>query len=114
MEKELATYGESFSLGLGLGFCSGYCVKKVGKAAAVGVGGLVVAFQLAARQGYVTVEWGAIERDVNRMMDLNADGRVDVEDAKVAWARAVDILTHHMGSSSAGFGAGLLMGLRRG
>lgn len=117
MEKspsEWMELGESFTMGTCLGFCSGYALKKVGRAAAVAVGGLVVIFQSAARQGYVEVKWDAIERDFNNAVDFNQDGKVDASDARHAWGKALDVLTDHMGSAGAGFAAGMLLGLRRG
>lgn len=111
---ELAEAGGTFTLGTTLGLCSGFALKKAGKAVAITVGGIFCLFQLAAFKGYVTIEWDAIERDLRRKADVNHDGVVDGKDAKHALARVINMLTDNMGASAAGFATGMIIGLQKG
>ena len=51
------------SVGSVMGYCSGYALKKVGKAMAVVVGLGFVGLQSAAYGGYITVNWMKVADD---------------------------------------------------
>jgi uncharacterized membrane protein (Fun14 family) len=57
------------SFGSIMGFCSGYALKKVGKAAAVVVGCGFVALQTAASYGYIKLDWARISDDAQKTLD---------------------------------------------
>lgn len=95
------------------GFCSGYAVKKAGKLAAVGVGVAFCALQALAYTGVVEVKWRALERATIASLDQNGDGKLDAQDAKLALNRLQSLLQYGM-PSSAGFGAGFVLGLKLG
>ena len=105
--------GAPGQLGYGfmMGYSSGYCVKKVSKGVAFVVGGLFMAIQALAYHGYANIDNSKIQKDVEKVMDMNRDGKVDIEDAKMAIDKLTAALTFNM-PAGGGFSAGLLMGLR--
>lgn len=42
---------------------------KVGKAAAVAVGGGIILLQIANQQGYITIDWNKINKKVDKVTD---------------------------------------------
>ena len=105
--------GAPGQLGYGfmMGYSSGYCVKKVSKMIAFAVGGVFMAIQALAYTGYANLDQGKIKDDVEKVMDLNSDGKIDHADAKVAIERLSGALSFNM-PAGGGFTAGLLMGLK--
>lgn len=97
--------------GFMMGYSSGYCLKKVSKVVAFAVGGIFIALQSLSYNGYMNVNYGKIQKDVEKIMDLNHDGKVDEKDAKVAYDKLHNVLSYNM-PTGGGFSAGLLMGLR--
>lgn len=97
--------------GFMVGYSSGYCVKKVSKAIAFTVGAFFMGVQFLASHGYARVNNEKLKEDVEGVMDLNNDGKIDAEDAKLAFSKLNGALSYNM-PSGGGFTAGLLMGLR--
>uniref|UniRef100_A0A336MKQ7 CSON002555 protein n=1 Tax=Culicoides sonorensis TaxID=179676 RepID=A0A336MKQ7_CULSO len=56
-------------LGAGSGWATGYVTMKVGKAAALAVGGGIILLQLAHQQGYITVDWNKVTRKFDKVSD---------------------------------------------
>lgn len=104
----------SLTFGALTGYCSGYFLKKAGKAVAATFGAVFILFQMAALKGYVQVHWDRIERDVMCLLDLNKDGKVDYRDSKYALQKTVDILSSNMAATGTGFTGGFLTGWRAG
>lgn len=48
---------------------TGYITMKVGKAAAVAVGGGIILLQIANQQGYITIDWNKINKKVDKVTD---------------------------------------------
>ena len=105
--------GAAGQLGYGfmMGYSSGYCVKKVSKMIAFVVGGMFMALQALAYNGYANLDQEKIKNDVEKVMDLNRDGKIDHQDAKIAIERLNGALSFNM-PAGGGFTAGLLMGLK--
>lgn len=101
------------SYGFMSGFCSGYALKKAGKMAAIVLGGGFMALQTLAYSGYVEVDHGKLKKDIEGMMDLNKDGKVDTEDLNKASEDIMEVLSFGL-PAGAGFGAGFIFGLRQG
>lgn len=102
------------SLGSVAGFCSGYALKKVSKAAAIAVGVGFVAVQLLRYNGLISdVDWGHVEETLVRALDTDGDGRITMTDVKVHLTRTVRILGFNIPSGAA-FGGAFLLGLRYG
>lgn len=98
------------SVGTGLGFCSGYALKQVGKAAAVTVGALFVLVQVASAKGYIDVNWKKVEKDVITAVDPDGDGKITKKDLKIWFDRLLVTLKYNL-PSSAGFSAGFVLGI---
>mmetsp|Transcript_50851 Transcript_50851/g.145316 ORF Transcript_50851/g.145316 Transcript_50851/m.145316 type:complete len:151 (+) Transcript_50851:1-453(+) len=112
--EELAPLGGGVTLGTLLGLCSGFALKKAGKAAAIVFGGVFCLQQALAYKGYVTVNWPAVERDLTCLLDLNKDGVVDAKDLNHSYVLALRVLQHNALPISSGFGAGFLYGVKKG
>jgi len=110
---EIMDTGAPGQIGYGfmMGYSSGYCLKKVSKVLAFAVGGIFIALQSLSYNGYMNVNYGKIQKDVENIMDLNKDGKVDEKDAKVAYDKLHTVLSYNM-PTGGGFSAGLILGLR--
>jgi uncharacterized membrane protein (Fun14 family) len=105
----LANCGE-LTLASGLGFCSGYALKQVGKAAAVAVGIVFIMAQTAAYNGYIDIKWGKVQKDMIAKVDPNGDGRIDKEDVKLWYRKLLKVMKTNL-PSSAGFSSGFALGI---
>ena len=57
------------SFGSLMGYCSGYCLKKVGKAAAVVLGFGFITVQTFVSYGYLDVDWSKVKSDAIKKVD---------------------------------------------
>eukprot|EP00930_Biecheleria_cincta_P078174 TRINITY_DN65585_c0_g1_i1.p1 TRINITY_DN65585_c0_g1~~TRINITY_DN65585_c0_g1_i1.p1 ORF type:complete len:181 (+),score=53.42 TRINITY_DN65585_c0_g1_i1:51-545(+) len=106
--------GQTLSVGGVLGLCSGFIMKKVGKAAAGIVGGIFVLQQGLAYQGYITVNWNKVEQDMIRVLDVNGDGKFDQKDMESGYLKTLSVLQQNTAGMSGGFAGGFLLGVRYG
>jgi len=60
-----ASVGRQVAIGSVSGWCSGYLVSKVGKAAALALGGSLIIVQVAHWQGLIQINWANIEKSVD-------------------------------------------------
>jgi uncharacterized membrane protein (Fun14 family) len=65
----------NLTFGTAMGFCSGFALKKTGKAIAYLIGITFVALQLAVASGYIAVDWKKIEEDAEKRVDYVSDER---------------------------------------
>lgn len=72
-----------------------------------------MSLQTLSYYGYVTVDHGAIKKNVESLLDLNDDGKIDQEDAKAASSKILEVLQYNM-PAGGGFAAGFVGGLRSG
>jgi len=75
------------------GFCSGYAMKTISKAAAVLVGIGFMGVQFLSSAGYIHPDWKKVEEDVIAKLDQNGDGKLDLADAKIAKDKLIRRLT---------------------
>ena len=102
------------TLGGVAGFCSGYALKKVSKAAAIAVGVGFVALQLLRYNGLISdVDWGHVEETLVRVLDTDGDGKITINDVRTHLVRTVRILGFNIPSGAA-FGGAFVLGLRYG
>lgn len=101
------------SYGFISGYCSGYALKKVGKTAAVVFGLGFMSLQTLSYYGYVKVDHGQIKKDVESLLDLNKDGRIDRSDGELAYDKLMSVLQFSLPGGS-GFAAGFVGGIRSG
>lgn len=101
------------SYGFVSGYCSGFALKKVGRAVAgvLGLGFLVL--QTLSYQGYVTVDHNRLKKEVEGYLDFNKDGKIDQADGEIATKKVMEVLQFNLPAGS-GFGVGFIGGLRSG
>ena len=112
--EELVPMGSGISVGSIFGVCTGFALKKAGRAAAVVVGGVFIFQQGLAHMGYVKVDWAKVEKDVTALLDQNGDGKLDEKDMASFYIKAIKMLETNNAAISGGFGAGFLYGMRKG
>ena len=96
------------------GFCAGFAFRKAGKLAVFSAGSVMSLFQLAAYNGYITIDWEMVKRDVTKLFDADGDGEIDSNDMQHWLDWTIVVLTHNTGGTSVGFAAGFLAGFTRG
>ena len=69
--------------------------------------------QTLSYKGYIEVDHVKIQKEVENFLDQNADGKIDAEDGKIAYNKALAVLEFNLPSGS-GFAAGFIGGLRSG
>jgi len=116
--SELASPQVAQCIGTGgaAGFCAGYACKKIGKAVAVVFGGLFLGFQAASQQGYLTVNWKKIEKDVATTFDIPYNDGIEIDQQEIQ-SRAlkyIDSLGKHGGFATGTFITSFLVGLKVG
>mmetsp|Transcript_22058 Transcript_22058/g.20053 ORF Transcript_22058/g.20053 Transcript_22058/m.20053 type:complete len:185 (-) Transcript_22058:29-583(-) len=110
---ELFESGLPGQLGYGfmMGYSSGYCLKKLSRVIAFAVGGVFITVQFLSYHGYMNVNYDKFEKDVEKMFDINQDGKVDDKDATLAYNKINKVLGYHL-PTGGGFTAGLIAGFR--
>jgi len=90
------------------GWCAGYLFTKVGKIAAVSIGGSLLLLQVASHQGYIKVNWSKVNRHV-----VQAKKEIEKE-AKRKVPRLVEETRRFVKDNvvlATGFAGGFLLGL---
>ncbi|XP_001649624.2 FUN14 domain-containing protein 1 isoform X1 [Aedes aegypti] len=67
VSKKSAT--KQILIGAGSGWATGYITMKVGKMAAIAVGGGIILLQVANQQGYIQIDWNKINKKVDKVTD---------------------------------------------
>jgi len=104
-------YATEFGLSGFCGYAAGFAIKRAAQAVVFTTGCLFVAMQVMANHGYVTVHWEKIERDWKGQLDQDGDGALTARDMNSTYQQLSNMLEHGL-PGAAGFGSGLLMGLR--
>ncbi|KAJ3030799.1 UNVERIFIED_CONTAM: hypothetical protein HDU68_007716 [Siphonaria sp. JEL0065] len=124
-EEALALIPQSFSFGTHpadaqeisvatlLGLSSGFASKKILKGAGLAVGLGFMSLQALTYTGFVKVDWTKFEGLAVQRLDVNKDGKLDIEDAKIIAARLLHNLTTDL-PSAGGFSAAFFIGFRYG
>lgn len=119
--EHLKPLGGGFSFGGICGFSAGMACKKIGKAVAIGVGGLFCLFQTAAHFDYIKINWAKVEKDAMGTLDTNGDGKIDEKDGAVWMGKVLQILSTDelagkaaKNATSGGFAAAFLLGFKKG
>lgn len=101
------------SYGFVCGYCSGYALRTIGKGVAVAFGLSFMGLQALAYKGYIKIEHDQFEQDFKNAMDFNKDGKVDKDDAEIAYSKVMEVLQYSLPAGS-GFGGGFIAGVRSG
>ncbi|CAB9500298.1 FUN14 domain-containing protein 2 [Seminavis robusta] len=101
------------SYGFVCGYCSGYALKTIGRGAAVVFGLGFMSLQTLSYYGYIEVDHAKLQKDFEKTMDLNKDGKVDQADAQLAMDKIMSVLQYSL-PAGGGFGGGFVAGVRSG
>ena len=96
---------EQLGFGVVAGFVAGYALKKVGKLLALVLGLFFIGVQLLAWSGYLTIEWGRVQAEVEPLFAS--------ESLDAFWRNLLAVLTYNVPFAAA-FVPGFLLGVRRG
>ncbi|XP_026319882.1 FUN14 domain-containing protein 1 isoform X1 [Hyposmocoma kahamanoa] len=74
IEKAVADIGKTSAtkqliLGTASGWITGFITMKIGKVAAVGLGGGVILLHIASQKGYIDINWDKINKRVDKISD---------------------------------------------
>ncbi len=70
-----------------MGYCSGYSLKKASRVVAFVLGTFFISVQALSYNGYVKINMDKFGQDVDKMLDLNKDGKVDSKDLEAAYQK---------------------------
>eukprot|EP00956_Cyclotella_meneghiniana_P000047 scaffold108_cov23-Cyclotella_meneghiniana.AAC.3 len=114
----------NLSYGFFAGYVSGLALKKLGRIASVSLGFAFLGLQGLAYSGYIDVNHDKIAYEVEKILDRNKDGKVDVEDIKGVIDDVKSVAGYGLENggkkegellvSGSGFGLGFYGGLRSG
>jgi uncharacterized membrane protein (Fun14 family) len=93
------------------GFCSGMALKKAGQLAATILGIGFVSPQTLNYFGYIKMRHDKFKENVENVLDLNKDGKVDESAFQQYFDKLMGVLTYII-PGRAGFVGGLLGGMR--
>ncbi|XP_055641502.1 FUN14 domain-containing protein 1 isoform X2 [Toxorhynchites rutilus septentrionalis] len=95
-------------IGAGSGWATGYITMKVGKVAAVAVGGGIILLQIANQQGYINIDWNKIHKKVDKVADKVEEA---VTGQGPSWDDKIVKLAKENTYLATGFLGGFLIGL---
>lgn len=101
---------QKLGFGGAMGFCSGMLFKKVGEIACYGVGVVFIGLQVLQYQGYINIDFLAVQQQIIETLDADGDGKFDTKDLKIYWRKLKDVLEHGLPSASS-FGGGFALAL---
>ena len=96
---------QQLGFGAVAGFIAGYALKKVGKLLAIALGILFVALQLLAWSGFISVDWGVVQRQVDPLLEYESMER--------SWRGLLSVLTYNIPFAAA-FVPAFILGVKRG
>lgn len=111
LADSLAPLAGQLSAGVVAGAATGYALKVLGRAAAVGFGTLFCCVQAASYAGLVLVDWSRVEAAArHQLLGPTAEQSFTLDDARRTAAKLQDVLEWNLPSGS-GFTAGLAYSL---
>jgi len=96
---------QQIGFGAVAGFVAGYALKKVGKLVALAIGLLFIVIQLLAWWGFLSVDWGVVQRTVDPLLESGSLNQ--------AWRSLVTVMTYNIPFAAA-FVPAMVLGIRRG
>ncbi|XP_041975538.1 FUN14 domain-containing protein 1 isoform X2 [Aricia agestis] len=113
IEKAISDIGKTSAtkqliLGTASGWITGFLTMKIGKIAAVGVGGGVILLHIASQKGYIDINWDKITKKVDKITD-----KIEKEATGKSpdWFNKVILFVKDNSYYSAGFTGGLFFGI---
>ncbi|XP_069678105.1 FUN14 domain-containing protein 1 isoform X2 [Periplaneta americana] len=90
------------------GWCTGFITMKVGKVAAIAVGGGIILLQVANHQGYINVNWDKVYKKIDKVAD-KVEEKATGQGPK--WMEKVGDFARKNTYAAAGFVGGFFLGL---
>jgi uncharacterized membrane protein (Fun14 family) len=93
-----------------MGVCSGAALKRASREAAIAVGMAFAGLQALSYLGYIRIDYGKVQSDAQKALDLNNDGKLDEKDLYCLWDKVYAVLGYNLpqaGSFSSGFALGI-------
>ncbi|XP_026319883.1 FUN14 domain-containing protein 1 isoform X2 [Hyposmocoma kahamanoa] len=113
IEKAVADIGKTSAtkqliLGTASGWITGFITMKIGKVAAVGLGGGVILLHIASQKGYIDINWDKINKRVDKISD-----KIEKETTgkSADWFEKVILFVKDNSYYSAGFTGGFFFGI---
>ncbi|CAH4031104.1 unnamed protein product [Pieris brassicae] len=113
IEKAITDIGKTSAtkqliLGTASGWITGFISMKIGKLAAVGLGGGVILLHIASQKGYVDINWDKINKKVDKITD-----KIEKEATGKSpdWFEKVFLFVKANSYYSAGFAGGFFFGI---
>ncbi|XP_018325536.1 FUN14 domain-containing protein 1 isoform X2 [Agrilus planipennis] len=95
-------------LGTSSGWVTGYLAMKIGKTAALALGGSIILLEIANEKGYIRINWNKVNRELDKVAD-KIDEQVTGQPPN--WMNKVAAFAKSNCSFSAGFLGGFLIGV---
>jgi FUN14 domain-containing protein 2 len=99
------------SVSTAFGACVGVAARKLTKDAMYGIGLGFMGLQTLSYLGYVSIDWGKVEKDLTRAIDQNNDGKLDKDDLKIIAKKFFAVMKQGL-PNAAGFTAGFALGIK--
>ncbi|CAH0766759.1 unnamed protein product [Diatraea saccharalis] len=113
IEKAISDIGKTSAtkqliLGTASGWITGFMTMKIGKVAAVGIGGGVILLHIASQKGYIDINWEKINKKVDKISD-----KIEKESTGRSpdWFEKVLLFVQQNSYYSAGFTGGFFFGI---
>ncbi|XP_026731319.1 FUN14 domain-containing protein 1-like isoform X2 [Trichoplusia ni] len=113
IEKAISDIGKTSAtkqliLGTASGWITGFISMKIGKFAAVGLGGSVILLHIASQKGYIDINWDKINKKVDKITDkIEKEATGQSPD----WFEKVMLFVRNNSYYSAGFTGGFFFGI---
>ncbi|XP_019869380.1 FUN14 domain-containing protein 1 isoform X2 [Aethina tumida] len=95
-------------LGASTGWVTGFLAMRVGKTAALALGGGIILLQVANEKGYININWDKVNRNLDKVADKVEQ---QVTGQGPSWVDKVLNFARHNTPFSAGYVGGFLIGL---
>ncbi|XP_056633451.1 FUN14 domain-containing protein 2-like isoform X2 [Diorhabda sublineata] len=95
-------------LGASSGWITGFVTMKVGKTAALALGGGIILLQVANEKGYIRINWNKINKNLDKVVD-KVEEQITGESS--SWTDKVMNFARNNTPFSSGFIGGFLIGL---
>lgn len=104
--------GKELGMGGVFGFASGLASRYILKYALLITGFSYLTLQALSQSGYISVNWEKINQQFKDQLDLNKDGKINAEDAKIFYNQYMMRITQGI-PSTLGFATCFLLGFKR-
>ncbi|XP_076261369.1 FUN14 domain-containing protein 1-like isoform X2 [Rhynchophorus ferrugineus] len=95
-------------LGASSGWVTGFLAMRVGKSAALALGGGIILLQIANEKGYINVNWDKVNKKIDKVVDKVEE---QITGEGPSWMDKVTVFAKNNTPFSSGFLGGFLIGM---